>query len=143
MKGILSVKFLVGLSSILLVFFASPALSESSPVYLKCEMEVDGTMAPFTVTLNESTNKVVHEFESGKIIDTIGVFTIDDVTYDDKLDMSIGYLASKFRINRVDLSFQRVSLLVVTHPLMSDSPPNKPTTTLGTCKVEKIPDRAF
>jgi hypothetical protein len=133
MKGFVATLFLTG--------FAVPALS--SPVYLKCEIEVAGTMAPFTLTLNESTKKVDHRYEAGSLIETSGVFTADAVTYESTTQLGIGYIATEFKIDRVDLSFQRVSLLVITDPLLSDSTPNKPERSSGTCKLEEVPDRAF
>jgi hypothetical protein len=134
MKGILTVLFLVGLTSNAI----------AAPIYLQCAIVVDEGKAGFTVTLNEETTKIDHQYDAGALIQTDGVFTADAVTYENSTPMSqIGYLLTKFRIDRVNLSVHRISALVITNPVLKDQPAKEPVVNSGTCKVIEVPKRQF
>ena len=72
------------LSSIItLLFFSFPMVGWCQPVYLKCQSvsKPKRDFAPFTVKIDEASEKITHTNEDGSAYRTIGFFSESKIRY--------------------------------------------------------------
>jgi hypothetical protein len=126
-------KVIVGL---VLSALAFPAVAE--PVYLTCSTTFKSDPPrEFSVTIDEDTGKVTHQFSSGTTFNADGLFTATEVSYK-KVNCSSTCMTQQFTINRVDLSV--TSAIIISARNVGASAPIKAN---GACTLQTAPARQF
>jgi len=83
-------------------------LADAEPVYLSCYLNTEDGKNTFTVKLDESNGKVTHTRENGSAFNAEGFFSANTITYKVTVAASKMIVSSKYAIDRMDLSLNRV-----------------------------------
>jgi hypothetical protein len=123
-------------AGIIFALLASPAYAK--PVYLNCSTTYQSDPPrEFSVTLDEETGKVTHQFSNGMTFSADGHFKADEVSYE-KVNCSSTCMTQQFTIDRVDLSVS--SKLIISAGRVGAS---APLVSNGKCTLQAAPDRKF
>lgn len=124
------------LAGLMLAALALPVVAK--PVYLSCSTTFKGDPPlAFSVTIDEETGKVAHQFSTGTAFNADGLFTATEVSYK-MVNCASTCMTQQFTINRVDLSV--TSSIVISARNVGES---APITSTGTCTLQATPDRQF
>ena len=119
-----------------LAILALPATAK--PVYLTCSTTFkDDPPREFSVTIDEETGKVTHQFSNGTTFNADGLFTATEVSYK-KVNCSSTCMTQQFTINRINLSV--TSSIIISARNVGEAPP---ITSTGTCALQAAPARQF
>ena len=121
---------------LILALLALPAYAK--PIYLTCSTAYQ-TDPPrqFSVTVDEETGKVTHQFSSGSTFNADGLFTATEVSYK-QVSCSSTCMTQQFTINRVDLSVSS-SIIISARNVGASAP----ISSSGHCTLQAAPVRQF
>jgi hypothetical protein len=119
-----------------LALLAWPAYAK--PVYLTCSTTYRGDAErTFSVTVDEETGKVTHQFSNGSTFNADGLFTSTEVSYK-SVHCGSTCMTQQFTVNRVDLSVK--TSIVISARNVGES---APIISNGQCTLQDAPARQF
>lgn len=119
-----------------LTLLSFSCLTFSKPVYLTCEYMADEKPMKVKVSLNESSGKIEHLMQNGRVISAEGIFTADLVKYSSSSMIGSAIVnTQEFEINRIDLTYTHSFLLMSTNPEVNAKVNPEPIIYKGLCNI--------